>query len=161
MKHINPEYANCLKEIANEGSYLKLLPMEITELSYGYCKVETKLSEKLNNPFGNTHGGVFASLIDVATYWATYAAIAEEKGITTIDLQMDNIGSSKAKQLVAKGQLIKLGKTLCLAEAIVTDENNKLLAHGKSKILIVSGLQLIQQAMENTGFNKSLPFKFL
>ena len=160
MKKVNPEYANALKEIANRGPFLQLLPMEITELDAGYCKIETKLTEKLNNPFGITHGGVFASLIETATYWAVYCGIEEDKGITTIDVKMDNLSGTKGSKLITEGKQIKIGKTVCLAEATVTDETGRLLAYGNSKILVVPGLQSIKQAAEYTGYG-SLPQKFL
>ncbi len=160
MKNVNPAYANALKDLANKGPFLKLLPMAITELSPGYCKIETTLSEKLNNPFGIPHGGVFAALIETATYWAVYCGLEEDKGITTIDVKMDNLASIKTGKLITVGKQIKIGRTICLAEATVTDENGKQLAYGNSKILVVPGMQSIQQAVEYTG-SAPLPEKFI
>ena len=42
-------------------------------------------------------------------------------------------------KLIAKGRLIKLGKTLGYAEVTVTDENDRLLAHGTSTLMILPG----------------------
>ena len=160
MKKVNPEYAHVLKEIANRGPFLQLLPMEITELEYGYCKLETKLSEKLNNPFGIPHGGVFASIIDTVTYWAVYCSIDEDKGATTIDVNMNSLGNTKKGKLIAEGKQIKIGRTVCIAEATVKDENGKLLAYGSSKILLVPGLQSLEQIVDKAGYT-TLPTKFL
>ena len=160
MKKVNPSYLQALTEIVNQGPYLQLLPMQITEMSYGYCKVETLLSNKLNNPFGATHGGVFASILDTATYWAVYSAIEENLGITTIDLKVDNLGNSKSTKLIAEGKQIKIRKTLCLAEATIKDETGKLLAHGTSKILVVKDLQTIKQAADAIRYG-NLPQKFI
>lgn len=160
MKKVNPAHAQALKEIANKGPFLQLLPMQITELDYGYCKLETPLSEKLNNPFGIPHGGVFASIIETATYWAVYCGIDEDKGITTIDVKMDNLSSTKEGKLIAEGRQIKIGRTVCLAEAHVRDENGKLLAYGNSKILVVPALQSFEQVVDKAGYDK-LPPKFL
>ena len=160
MKKVNPQHAQALKEIANKGPFLQLLPMEITELDYGYCKLETKLSEKLNNPFGIPHGGVFASIIETATYWAVYCAIDEDKGVTTIDVKMDNLASTKGGKLVAEGRQIKIGRTICLAEATVKDENGKLLAYGSSKIMVVPEMQSFEQIVDKAGY-ETLPPKFI
>jgi uncharacterized protein (TIGR00369 family) len=45
-------------------------------------------------------------------------------------------------KLIAKGRQIKIGKTLGYAEAEVTDENGKLLAHGTSTLMILPGKAL-------------------
>lgn len=160
MKKLNSAYANAMKEIANRGPFFELLSIEITELDFGYCKAEVVLAEKLDNPFGNPHGGVFASLIDAATFWATYSEIPENKGITTIDLQMDNLGTTKVGKLIAEGKTIKIGRTICLAEASVYDEQGKILAHGKSKMLVLSSMQSIEDGMKSIGYEKELPAKF-
>ena len=134
--------------------------MELTAIEYGYCKVETVVTNQLKNPISTTHGGVLASLVDTATYWAAYASIEEGVGITTIDLNVNIVGSSNSKKLISEGRIIKLGKTLCLAEATVTDENGRLLSQGTSKILVVQGLQTIETAAEKIGYG-SLPNEFI
>jgi hypothetical protein len=42
-------------------------------------------------------------------------------------------------KLIARGRQIKLGKTLGYADAEVTDETGKVLAHGSSTVIILSG----------------------
>jgi hypothetical protein len=56
-------------------------------------------------------------------------------------------------------QSIKIGKTICLAEAAI-DQHDKWLAHGTSKMMVTSGLQTIANAMHFTGTQK-LPPKFI
>jgi len=160
MKKVNPEYAQALMTIANKGPYLQLLSMKICELDYGYCKVETQLSDKLHNPFGSLHGGVFSSILDTATFWAIYCGIDEDAGITTIDLQINNLAAINSGKIIAEGKQLKFGRTICLAESSLKDENGKLLAYGTSKIYLAHGLQSIDKAVDKAGF-ATLPKKFL
>jgi len=160
MKKINPEHTKSVIEMVNKAPYLSLLSMKIIELDYGYCKVETGLNDKLNNPFGSVHGGVFSSILDTVTFWALYCSIDESDGFTTIDLQVNNLGAINSGKIIAEGRQIKFGRTICLAEGTLKDENGKLLAHGTSKILVTRGLQSISQAVDKAG-TKSLPPKFL
>ncbi|NLJ48797.1 MAG: PaaI family thioesterase [Candidatus Atribacteria bacterium] len=160
MKTINPEHIKVLLDIINQSSYLKLLSIKVCELQLGYCKAEVDLEEKHLNPFGGAHGGVYASLIDTATFWAVYCDLRENVGLTTIDLKVDDLASAKEGKLVVEGKQIKVGRSICLSEATVKDIHGKLLAYGTSKQLILEGMQPISQAASVMGY-QSLPPKFL
>lgn len=160
MKKVNPQYAQAVMQIANKAPYLTLLGMQICELDYGYCRLTTQLSDKLNNPFGSLHGGVFSSILDTATFWALYCSMDEGDGITTIDLQINNLAAINTGTIIAEGRQLKFGRTIGLAEATLKDSSGKLLAYGTSKMLVSHGLQSIDQAVDKAGF-ETLPPKFL
>ena len=125
MRKVNPEYAKAIMAIANRAPYLKLLGMKICELDYGYCRVETQINDSLNNPFASVHGGVFSSILDTATFWALYCCIGEEDGITTLDLQVNNLAAAASGKIIAEGRLIRMGRTIGLAEGTLKDENGR------------------------------------
>ena len=62
--------------------------------------------------------------------------------------------------ITTKGRSIKIGKSMCLAEATATDGNGKWLAHGTSKMMVTKGLQTIEDALNFTG-SDLLPPKFI
>jgi len=130
MRKVNPEYAKAIMAIANRAPYLKLLGMKICELDYGYCRVETQINDSLNNPFASVHGGVFSSILDTATFWALYCCIGEEDGITTLDLQVNNLAAAASGKIIAEGRLIRMGRTIGLAEGTLKDENGKVASMG-------------------------------
>lgn len=146
MRKVNPEYAKAIMAIANRAPYLKLLGMKICELDYGYCRVETQINDSLNNPFASVHGGVFSSILDTATFWALYCCIGEEDGITTLDLQVNNLAAAVSGKIIAEGTL--------------KDENGRLLVQGTSKMFVLPGLQSIDKVADRVGF-ETLPPKFL
>lgn len=160
MREINPEHMQAVIELINQGPYIELLSMEVKELSPGYCRMELNLERKHWNPFGGIHGGVYSSLIDTAAFWAVYGDIDEDAGFTSLDLQVDMLSAVKEGLLIVEGKRIKTGRTICKAEAFVTDKNGKLLAHGTTKMMIIPGVQTISQAVLSLGY-KALPPKFL
>jgi len=160
MKKINQEHIKAILDLTNQGPYFKLLSMEVCELRLGYCKVEVNLDTKHLNPFGGLHGGVYASAIDTATYWAVYCALEEDVGLISIDLRVDNLAPIKEGKLIVEGKQIKAGRSICLSEATVIDTEGKLLAYGTSKQMVTQGLQSINQAVKAMGY-QSLPPKFL
>jgi uncharacterized protein (TIGR00369 family) len=160
MRKLNPEHVKAVIKLMNQGPYFKLLSMEVCELDFGYCRVEVNLDTKHLNPFGGLHGGVYASVIDSAAYFANYCELDENSGLISLDLKVDNLATTNEKKLVVEGKQIKVGRSICLAEATVRDSQGKLIAHGTSKQMITQGLQSINQAITAMGY-KVLPPKFI
>lgn len=160
MRLLNPDHIKSVLDLINQGPYFQLLSMQVYELGFGYSKVMVDLERKHLNPFGGIHGGVYSSLIDTATYWAIYCDIEENVGYISIDVSVDNLAPIKEGRLIVEGKLIKAGRSICIAEATITDHNSKYLAHGKSKQMVTPGLQSISQAISAMGY-QSLPPKFI
>lgn len=160
MATLNSDHVKSVLEAINHGPYFKLLSMVVKEMGIGYSVVELEIGDEHLNPFGGVHGGVYASAIDTAAYWAVYCELAEEAGLISIDLKIDYLAPFDRGKLIVKGQSIKVGKTLCLAEAVAIDQNERWLAHGTSKMMVTAGLQMIGDAARFTGF-RELPPKFI
>lgn len=139
MKELNPEYIGQVNRLINNSPYFKLLSMKIVDAGYGFSLLEIDLARKHLQPFGFVHGGVFASVIDAACFWSIFHEIDDPNAsATTVDLKLNYLAPAVEGRLIAKGNRIKLGKTLGYAEAAVTDETGKLLAHGTSTLMILS-----------------------
>lgn len=152
MKKFNAAHVAAIKEMIDDAPYFRLLGMEFLELTPGFSKFIIDIdAAKHHSPFGQLHGATYASLVDTAAYWAAYYDIPEDAGLITLDLNVDYLSTLKNGRVSAQGKLIKAGRTVCLTEAQVVDENGKLLCHGKSKLLVTQGLQTLSQALENMG----------
>ncbi|MGD8291257.1 MAG: PaaI family thioesterase [Desulfobacterales bacterium] len=137
---LNAAYIRRVNQLINRCPYFKLLSMKIRDVGPGFSILEIDLSEKHLQPFGMVHGGVFASIIDAAAFWALFFDIEDQKaGATTVDLKLNYLAPAASGKLIAKGRQIKLGKTLGYAEAEVTDADGKILAHGTSTLIILAG----------------------
>ncbi len=152
MRRINPDYAEIMRSVTNDSPYFRLQSMTLLDFNIGTSHIEIELAEKHLQPFRIVHGGVFSTIIDAAAFWSIYGEIDEDAGMTTVDLNLNYLAPAVSGKLIAKGRRIKLGKTLGLGEAKVTDEKGKILAHGTSTVMILS----------DPGFpEKGLPRKFL
>jgi uncharacterized protein (TIGR00369 family) len=160
MASLNPEHVQAVIRAINEGPYFRHLSMPVKEMGIGYSVVELTVGEEHMNPFGGIHGGVYASVIDTAAYWAAYCELDEKVGLISIDLKIDYLAPSRKGVIFTKGRSIKIGKSMCLAEATATDEEGKWLAHGTSKMMVTQGLQTMEDALNFTG-SGHLPPKFL
>lgn len=154
MRRINPEYVARVNALVNRCPYFELLSMQIRAVDRGYALLEVELARKHLQPFGVVHGGVFASVIDAAAFWALYYDIEDERaGVTTVELKLNYLAPAAGGRLLARGRQLKLGRTLGYAEAEVTDAEGRLLAHGTSTVIILPGKLLTAEP--------PLPPKFL
>ena len=80
-----------------------------------------------------THGGILASLVDVAADWAMVTRT--RRGVPTIDMRVDFHAAAMPGDLIARGRIVKWGNQFSVAEAQVFDESGKLLASGRGTYL--------------------------
>lgn len=142
MRRINPDYMAMALRQANESPYFKLQSMELKEFDIGESLIEIHLEQKHLQPFGFVHGGVFATIIDAAAFWAVFAEVDEDLGMTTVDLNLNYLAPAVTGTLIARGRSIKMGRTLGLGEAQVQDQDGRILTHGTSTLVVVSGFSL-------------------
>jgi uncharacterized protein (TIGR00369 family) len=140
MKKINPDYVARVNELVNRCPFFDLLSMQLRAVDRGYSLIEAELSRKHLQMYGVVHGGVFAAIIDAAAFWALYYDIEDESaGVTTVELKLNFLAPAVSGRLAARGRQVKVGRTLGYAEAEVTDEDGRLLAHGTSTVIIMPG----------------------
>lgn len=156
---LNRLHIKQLIRLINCSPFFQNLSMVIEDMGVGYCVVKIDIENKHLSPYGAIQGGVYSSIIDTAAYWAPYSELDENMGLISMDVNVNNMASIKSGRLLARGETIKIGRTICLAEVAVTDVNGKILAHGSSKLLVTKGLQTIPQMVgyESAG----IPSKFI
>ena len=87
-------------------------------------------AEIISNPvLGAAHGGVLAALIDLTGLYTLLMLGTRAKA--TADLRVDYHRPATAGPLVARGQVIKIGRQLSVAEARIFGPDDKLLASGR------------------------------
>lgn len=83
------------------------------------------------------HGGIIASLIDIAGHMAVAARLGH--GVPTIDLRVDYLRMAAGQELRAAAVLLKLGRTLGVVDVRVTDDQGKLVAAGRGSFSARAG----------------------
>ena len=140
QKQINPKWIREIQKAVNFSPYFELQQMAVTDLTWGTSRVEIELEKRHLQPFGMVHGGVFASLIDAAGFWAVYSKADAQVGMTTVELKLNYLAPAVSGKLIGLGRCIKLGRSLGLGEARVEDQSQRLLAHGTTTVMVQAGM---------------------
>ena len=90
------------------------------------------------NPIGSVHGGYAAILLDSAMGLAVQSMLTAGTGYTTLEFKISFIkGMSKDTGVVrTEGRTLNVGRRAATAEARITDNKGRLLAHATTTCLV-------------------------
>ena len=112
-----------------EGTYLEFLGFKLTDWKEGFSRLEMPVRAEHRNTVGYLHGGVIASLLDIAGAVSGSYGVADKFVSVTINLNCNYMSPHRADTVVAEGELIRVTKSLFLAQAKLFDpEHNRLCA---------------------------------
>lgn len=136
---INPDYVQALLQMVNTAAFPSHIAFRLAAIGLDECRVELDVLPQHFQPFGIVHGGVLATLIDTATFWAGFMRLPAEHGLVNVDLKLNYLAPAIGGRLVADGRCLRAGKTLSYTEAHVRDAGGALLAHGTSTLMALPG----------------------
>jgi uncharacterized protein (TIGR00369 family) len=111
--------------------YQRWLGVELVRAEPGVVELRLPFREEFLRADGSDwyHGGVLAALLDIAGDYALATQVGG--GLPTIDLRIDWLKPSRRGALMAVGRAVKVGRTVCTADAEVRDEQGQLVAIGR------------------------------
>jgi len=111
------------------GTYLEFLGFRLTTWKQGFAKIEMPVRAEHQNTVGYLHGGIIASLLDIAGAFAGSYGIEKETVSVTINLNCNYMAPHKADSVVVEGEIIRRTNTLFFAQSKLFDpSNNRLCA---------------------------------
>ena len=113
------------------------LGMKIAEVSEGKAVMMMAVGRRFHNPMGTLHGGIITDLADAAMGIATISTLAEGEVFTTLEIKMNFLRPVFSGRITAVGTVLHRGKTIALAEAVVTDDAGKMVAKGVATQMII------------------------
>lgn len=124
-----------LQERIQRGPYHQWLGVEVTGLTEDEVHFRVPFREEMMvHPERHyTHGGILATIIDMA---ADYAIMARAgMAVPTIDIRVDYHRAAVRCDMIARARVVKLGRIYTTAEAEVYDPEGNLLASGRGTFL--------------------------
>ena len=139
MPKPNPDFVEALKQIVNTSPYPSHMSMRLTAIDLDTATIELELGRCHLQPYGIAHGGVLATLVDTATFWAVFMRIPDDAGLVNVDLKLNYLKPVVKGLLRAEGAAIRHGSSICYSEAKILDSGGELIAHGTSTLMVLPG----------------------
>ena len=92
----------------------------IEDISLGYVEVHLPFSKATQQQHGFFHGGIVAMLADTASGFTTYTVLPADEECLSAEFKVNFLYPANGTKLIARGGIIKVGKTLVIAEATVS-----------------------------------------
>ncbi len=139
MLQPNPAYIRELIELVRTSPFPNHISMWLASIDLDHAVVKLAAEHFHLQAYGIVHGGVLATLIDTATFWAVYMRIPQDAGLVNIDLKLNYLKPVEDGLLTAESRAIRSGRSISYAEARVWDAQRKLVAHGTSTLMQLPG----------------------
>ena len=98
--------------------------MEVEAVGYGSCRIRLKFRANQLRPGGTISGPTMMGLADFATYVAVLGALGKVPLAVTTSLNINFLKKPGARDLIAECRLFKIGKRLCIGEAMIAGEGD-------------------------------------
>jgi uncharacterized protein (TIGR00369 family) len=94
--------------------------------------------QEFGNPMGTLHGGAFSTLLDSSMSCAVHTALPEGASYTTLELKVNFVRAVRLDgvKLRCEGTVVHLGGRVATAEGRVTDDEDRLVAHGTTTCMV-------------------------
>ena len=121
MKYIvhNPDFKQNIIEHCTRQEFMKHIGCELTVIEPGYVEAEMPRSTFLQQQMGLIHGGVIATMADVAAGFAAFTLVSAEQQTVTVELKTSYLYPANGTALKSEGKVLKQGSSLIFSEAEV------------------------------------------
>lgn len=115
----NPAYASVVRESFARQRHMATLGASITHLAPGEVHLSAPYSAQFTQQNGFWHAGAIASLADSANGYAALTLASSGTDVLAVEFKINLLAPAKAASFVAKGQVLRPGKTLTVCRADV------------------------------------------
>ena len=128
-----------VRESFNRQGFLSTIGAVLESVEPGTVIVTCPFDPKLTQQQGLVHGGVIATVADVACGYAALSLMPADREVLTVEFKIQFLKPAKTDTIVAVGKVIQSGKTLTICEGSVYDASReKLLAKMTATMIAVN-----------------------
>ena len=115
----DPDFAERVRKSFDAQGIMDHIGATLTLIEPGVCEIELPYSDAVSQHHGFFHGGVIGTIADSAGGYAAFGLMDAEDGILTVEYKLNLMAPADGDLLVARGQVVRAGRTLTVARAEV------------------------------------------
>jgi uncharacterized protein (TIGR00369 family) len=106
----------------------KLFGFELDSIERGTAVMTMQVRRRHKQVHGVVHGGILASLADTAGALAAYPLLPRKTRLATVEMKINYLEPVDKGEIVAEARILRLGRTLAVAECEIQDAAGTLAA---------------------------------
>ena len=139
----NPDYAARVRDSFARQAAMQLIGARMTEVGPGSVTIELPVREDLTQQHKFVHGGIVGMIADSAGGYAAFTLMPADASVLTVEYKINMLAPATGQRLVARGQVLKPGRTLSIVRADVfgvTGGSEKLVASMQQTLMVMHGM---------------------
>ena len=125
----NPDHrARITRELNAQGG-TPLLDIVIDHQEPGRVTLSMPITSKVVQQYQVVHGGMVAVIADSASGLAAISLLPPEDGVLSIEFKINLLGPGRGERMIARGEVIKSGRTVIVSKADVYSVENGVETH--------------------------------
>jgi uncharacterized protein (TIGR00369 family) len=116
---------------------MALIGAVLTAVRPGYVEIELPFRDDLTQQKGFVHGGIIGMIADTACGYAAYSLMPASASLVTAEYKI-NILAPALGTLIARGEVVKPGRTLTVARAEVYAADGKHIAAMQQTLMMLA-----------------------
>lgn len=115
----DPDWENRVRASIARQAFMTSLGVEVAHLAPGEVDLALRFRPDLTQQHGYFHAGVTTTIADSAAGYAALSFYPKGTGVLTTELKINLLNPAKGERLVARGRVVKSGRTLSVCRSDV------------------------------------------
>ena len=135
----DPGFAARCRESFGRQKAMALIGAQLAIVEPGYVEIALPFRDDLTQQKGFVHGGILGMIADTACGYSAFSLMPAGSSLVTVEYKL-NILTPGRGSLVAKGQVVKPGRTLTIARAEVYADDGKHVATMLQTLMMLANI---------------------
>jgi len=127
---------NYIRESFARQKAMALIGASLSVVSAGKTEVSLPYRDDLTQQKGFVHGGIIGMIADSACGYAAYSLMPASASLVTVEYKINILAPARGA-LVARGEVVKAGRTLTVARAEVYAQDGKHIATMQQTLMML------------------------
>lgn len=124
FKPRDPDWEAKVRKSFARQTVMETIGARIAALAPGRCEIELPYRRDLCQQHGFLHAGITTAIADSAGGYAAFSLMPAGASVLTVEFKVNLMAPAAGERLLARGRVIKPGRTLMVVEAdVVADDN--------------------------------------
>ena len=145
---LDPDFANRVRASFERQQFMKTIGATLGPVEPGFVEIRLTINPAITQQHGFVHAGAVASIADSACGYAAFTLMPVDAGVLAVEFKINLMAPAKGEMLVARGQVLRAGRTLSVCQAEVVAVAN---GAEKTVALLTSTVMTVRDREEVRG----------
>jgi len=132
----DPEFASRIRASFGRQKAMALIGATLATVAPGAVEIALPFRDDVTQQKGFVHGGIIGMIADTACGYAAYSLMPADSSLVTVEYKINILAPAKSS-LLARGEVVKAGRTLTVARAEVYAHDGKHVATMQQTLMML------------------------